>query len=286
MRLLLNISAIAVSFAIIICGCAGIDNNGDDQSQDTLAITLIQPEEGDTVVSRLNLRADVETLPDYVEFMFDSFTALIDSNVPYCASYNISEYLSQDISATAKAYWGEITRQDDVSFIIYNPECDSTAPVILNGIEIPEHRIGRNAVGCVITISLYLFMTSDENCLYGIDEYGSTLDSLYLSGTSLHSIKLEPLSSCVNLRCLTIVSNSTLDEIDLTPLSGCNNLEKLSLFLNNISSIDLSPMQYVETLELLELYNNPLDSATCVNVCDFIAAHPQCDVLSDCDCGD
>ncbi len=351
-RLILSLSFLVFLTLLIFWGCSKENN---DNSTDTLSVSIIQPENGDTVISTLHILAECGSTPDYVEFDFDTFDAVIDSTSPYSVSFDVFEYMSGTYSATAIAYWGETTRQYVVSFYIEHIECDSTEPVVLNGITIPEDRIARNSYGCVIGIDLSDMDISEPNCLNGIENYSATLETLKISHNDLEnlnlsqfsdcknlielnvsynnltSIDLSPLSNCRNLKRIILFQNQ-LTEIDISPLSSCINLESLNLdnnsieyiditalssckifnslflFHNNLLSIDLSPLSSCEyltriylsdnqltnidltplwnlTLSYLYINGNPLDSASCAQVCDFITDHPSCDVYTDCDCG-
>ncbi len=94
------------------------------------------------------------------------------------------------------------------------------------------------------------------------------------------SIDLSPLSSCINLKSLSIyycdkftildlsplkeckslesliISHNTLRSLDLSPLAGCTTLSNLTINHNKIKSIDLSPLSNCRSLTKLSLMSN------------------------------
>ena len=78
--------------------------------------------------------------------------------------------------------------------------CDPDIPVVLNGDTLPDTRIRRDSLGCVIRISIAGMETPDSNCLSGIEPYHEVLESLFIDGNGLTAIDLSPLESFTNLK--------------------------------------------------------------------------------------
>jgi len=185
--------------------------------------------------------------------------------------------------------------------------CDPSNPVVLNGETIPESRIMRDTLGCVVGIDLGSMDISSRNCIYGIEIYDSTLEwlilvcnqltsinlsplssciyleGLYLMGNQLTSINLSPLATCAKLEALVLWGNQ-LTSIDLSPLASCANLRGIALDRNQLTSISLYPLWELDSFAEFYIDENFLDSASCAHVCDFIDEHPACWVVTDCDC--
>ncbi|RKZ30679.1 hypothetical protein DRQ33_07685, partial [bacterium] len=255
---LLVFALMLLGAGILLSGCSKDENDDDNGDGDDFVITIVQPAEGDTIIGTLLIRAECEPTPDYVEFYADTFSFVVDSISPYQAEYDISLYPSGEFQASAIAYWEDIYREDEVQVYIEHIECDSTAPVVLNGDTIPEWRITRDTTGCVIEIDLSEMSISDPNCLSGIELY-PTLQVLDLGDNNLTSIDLSPLSSCTNLLNLKL-DNNNLTSIDLAPLASCTNLQRLYLYNNQLTSIDLAPISSCTNLQKLYLGGNDLTS--------------------------
>jgi len=247
-----------VPVAIIYTGCSENSTNGGNGNGEYSAV-ITQPTGGDTVISTLIIRAEADPAPDCIQFEFDTFETAVDSTAPYSRSFDISLYPSGNHSARAIAYWDDTTRSGDVSFFIEHIECDSAAPVVLNGDTIPEDRIIRNAAGCVITIDLSYMDITDPNCIAGIEIYSATLKGLSINYNPLTSIDLSPLASCTNLDKF-VLNNNQLTSIDLLPLTPCINLYWLLLDHNQFTSIDLSPVGSFVNLNRLWLHRNQFTS--------------------------
>ena len=132
---------------------------------------------------------------------------------------------------------------------------------------------------------LWLIFSSNQLTSINLSPLSScaNLQLFWLGGNQLTSVDLSPLASCDNLHRLALGSNE-LASIDLSPLSSCPNLQGLYLDYNQLTSIDLSPIWDLDSLEDLYLNDNDLDSASCAQVCNFIDAHPDCNVWTDCTC--
>ena len=127
----------------------------------------------------------------------------------------------------------------------------------------------------------------DDNTIFNIDltplATCVNLERLELEFNALLGIDLAPLTSCINLEALQFDFNF-LEYIDLTPLESCINLETLHLDFNFLTTIDLTPLWDLDSLDDIMLRYNNLDSASCTHICDFIEAHPDCYLWSDCSC--
>jgi hypothetical protein len=90
-------------------------------SKDEYSLFITQPKEGDTIQGLLRIKVNPDPMPDYVEFLFDTFSPIIDSIEPYDTTFCIlrySSYYSGNYTANAIAHWGETSLSREVSFFI------------------------------------------------------------------------------------------------------------------------------------------------------------------------
>jgi len=265
---------------ILFLGCSKNDNGNDDPFH---SIEIVSIADFDTVSGTLVLQVETDTIPDYVRFEFDTFPAVCDSTNPYAAAYNITYHQTDDYSAIATGYWGEYDVMDQVFFFIKQIELTPWSPVVLNGDTLQDDYISRNDEGYVRMIALGTLYISDSSCLSGIEMHSASLETLIIFNNPLEAIDLSPLETCTNMRILWIYSNE-IKTINLSPIEFCISLKDVRLNHNDLCAIDIQPLWDLPMLDVLYLQNNPLDSISCINVCDFDIAHPNCNVLSDCEC--
>ncbi len=88
-------------------------------SKDEYSLFITQPKEGDTIQGLLRIKVNPDPMPDYVEFLFDTFSPIIDSIEPYDTTFCILRYYhSENYTANAIAHWGETSLSREVSFFI------------------------------------------------------------------------------------------------------------------------------------------------------------------------
>ncbi len=309
LKILYFIFAIAV-LAVFIGGCSNSPSNNDDDDipSDTLWVNITLPSDGDTAVATLTVRTEVNATPDFIQFILGSSNSSIDYTSPFEATFDISTYSSGQYTLKTIARWGIEYDTDEISIYIAHLECSDDS-VVLGGVAIPEDRVVRNTVGCVVSINLSEMGLSDSNCLEGLNEYSATLETLDLRWNSLTNIDISPLTNCDNLKMLRLSENrlavidlsplagcshlwwlslgdNNLDSLDVSPLASCTNLYWLELSYNNIITIDVSPLIDASSLRNLWLNGNDLDEASCATVCNFIEQRPDCyNVVHDCTCG-
>ncbi|MBN2543809.1 hypothetical protein JXI42_13195 [bacterium] len=301
-------SVLIISIFVLSCDNKGIGPNGGNGSG-PFTITITNPEEGDTIISSIIIEAEADSLPQYMEFDFDTFATIKDSGEAevFMAWYDVCLYPSGYYTFSVSAYWEDTTTTAEITVFIQYVECDPTQPVELNGDTIPESKVTRNAAGCVRALTLQSMGWTDPNCINGVEEYSATLVRLSLSGNHLSSIDLNPLSSCRNLWMLSLCVNqisgidltplsnvqnmgflglcfNQLTSIELAPLSECRNFQELYLSFNSLSHIDLTPLWDLKAFRYFSIDFNDLGSTSCNHVCNFIDSHPDCDVWTDCDC--
>ncbi|MCD6417330.1 leucine-rich repeat protein [bacterium] len=293
---------------ILFCGCYNPppdDDDGDIHS-DTLEVNITYPEDGDTVAASLIVRAETNSPPDFVQFILAASSYTTDYTYPFEAIFDISEYSSGNYTLKALARWDREYDDDEITIYIAQLECDYDS-IVLGGITIPDDRVIRNTVGCVVALNLSEMGLSDSNCLEGLETYSAALETIDLRWNSLTTIDLSPLQECENLKTLKLsenqithidlsplancqnlwwlsLGNNELDSIDVSPLANCNNLYWFDLYYNHIVKIDVSPLVDVSSLKKLWLNGNNLDETSCSTVCDFIVQRPDCFVLHDCTC--
>lgn len=249
---------IIATIAILVLACDGTDPEPDAQYK----VTITQPSSYATVTGQLILRATADPIPDVMQFVFDTFTTVVDSSSPFSATFGVSGYGTGEYVATVLAYWPDTMDIAEVHFYIgeaFDP-CDPAIPVVLNGVTIPEAFIRRNAEGCVVTINATHQALNGPNCLDGVESYWETLESLYVSSIdTLTSLDLSPVEALVNLKCFMTYDND-LSSLDISPLANCPDLKMLSITRSGLSTINLSPLASCQKLISINLDGNGLTS--------------------------
>ncbi|RKZ33131.1 hypothetical protein DRQ33_04725 [bacterium] len=278
-KILIAFFCLWITIVIVLFGCS--DNESIPDGNDDFIIAIVQPSSGDTVVGTLFIRAECQPTPDYVEFLFDTFHTEIDSISPYYAQFDILSYSSGEESVKAIAHWDDMFSADEISFYIEYCECDSTAAVVLDNHTIPEYRIQRDSMGCVIGLNLSSLDISDPDCLYGIEQY-PLLEILSLDWNNLTELDLCPLTHCQNLRLLSLYENR-LVAIDLTPLEYCINVQMLDIGHNELTTINLSPLSNCINLQFIYFDWNKLTSVELLSNPNVEYIHLDNNLLTDVD---
>ncbi|MBN2542607.1 hypothetical protein JXI42_07040 [bacterium] len=233
------IISLLVFLALTYWSCTQKDDDDNNGNGDPYTVTITQPTEYSTVTGDLTVRAEADPIPNMMQFVFDTFTSVIDSTDPFSATFNISGYSQGTYIATVVAYWADTIDIAEVTFTIGGGSvCDPSIPVVLNGDTIPEANIVRDGDGCVTQVKLSNYYLIGPDCLSGIEDF-PTVEYVLISNNALTSLDLTPLTSCPNLITLGIYYN-TLNSINFSPLANCTELETLWVSDVPITSIDLS----------------------------------------------
>jgi Leucine-rich repeat (LRR) protein len=88
-------------------------------------------------------------------------------------------------------------------------------------------------------------------------ELDEDVTEVFLDDRSIKSISLEPLSSCHELRRLSLSENK-ISEIDLGPLENSTHLQEINLSKNRLGALDLSPFNSHDSLRRIDVSENQL----------------------------
>ncbi len=172
---------------------------------------------------------------------------------------NVGEWArdGKGLAVMAVRATGSISGYVPLAINVTIERCDPLAPVVLNGVTIPETKVTRTSTGCVTKIDLSYSSLTDPNCLDGIDAHAGSLTELILYRNTLTTVDLSDLARCKMLKRLDL-RYSGLQAISLEPLGSCPRLERLELTGNALTSLNLGPLATCAKLRELWLRDNQI----------------------------